>query len=273
MFQWHPEATNPSSETLGATTASSAGTSVTASATANTKGSYVDIGGVTSFAYEELHVNLLATTGADFTADLAINVGGNRFIIAEDLRIRGRAADNGILYPLALHVPAGAQLSMRCQSSSASAVLSAILHGRSSGLRGMPGFARLRALYAPATSRGVNCDAGAVANTKTRTQIVASSSARVVGLLGYVGPAADTARTGSEQWLMDISVGPGAGEWNIISNLLFGADATTDTPYPSLIGPMACDIPAATRFSVNLQCSSTTAGDRQIDVALWGYEP
>ena len=273
MFQWHPEGGTPSSETLGATTGSSGGTTVTAAASANTKGSYTDIGGTTSFAYEELHVAMLATSANDYTADVAINVGGNRFIIAEDLRVRGRGADNGIIYPLALHVPAGAQLSMRCQSSAVSVTLSCILYGRSKGLRGMPGFSQLRALYAPGTSRGVNCDAGAVANTKSRTQMVASSAARVAGLLGYIGPAADTGRVGSEQWLMDISVGAAAAEWNIITNLLFGSDATTDTPYPQLIGPFACDVPAASRWSVNLQCSSTTAGDRQIDVALWGYEP
>lgn len=273
MYQWHPEGGNPSSETLGATTGSSGGTTVTASASANTKGSYADIGGVTSFAYEELHVAMLAVGNNDYTADVAINVGGNRFIIAEDLRVRARGADNAIIYPLALHVPAGAQLSMRCQSNAVSVTLSCILYGRSKGLRGMPGFSRLRALYAPGTSRGVNCDAGAVANTKTRTQIVASSAARAVGLLGYIGPAADIARGGSEQWLMDISVGAAAAEWDIITNLLLGADATTDTNYPGLVGPFACDVPASSRWSVNLQSSSTTAGDRRLDVALWGYEP
>lgn len=273
MFQWHPEGGNPSSETLGAATGSSGGTSVTASASVNTKGSYADIGGVTSFAYEELHVGMLATANADYTADVAINVGGNRFIIAEDLRIRGRSADNGIIYPLALHVPAGSQLSMRCQSTTSSSVLSCILYGRSAGLRGMPGFSRLLALYSPSSSRGVSCDAGATANTKSRTQIIASTAARIVGLLAYLGPNADTGRVGSEQWLADISAGAAAAEWDIVANLIAGSDATTDYNYPGLCGPFACDIPAATRLSCNLQCSSTVAGDRSLDVALWGYAP
>src|SRR3989304_6056199 len=105
MFNWVPH-TAARSEKRGAGTGTTFGTTITGGASANTKGSYTDIGATTSFDYEWI-VFIVGGWGstANFVVDLAINVGGNRFIIAEDLRQCSLRAANEAwnVYQLPIH--------------------------------------------------------------------------------------------------------------------------------------------------------------------------
>jgi len=273
MFNWVPH-TAARSENRGAA-AGTAGTVITASGTANTKGSYTDIGSTTSFDYEWLIVVAgAANTAGNYVFDLAISVGGNRFIIAEDLRFCSLRASNQQwdIYCLPLHVPSGSQLSVRCAASVASITMQVVILGYSSGPFGAPGYSRCRAFYAPSTSRGITCDPGAVAHTKTRTQITASTPDRAVALLAYVGPNGDVAAAAT-RWLFDIETGGAGSEQVLLPNMYLGRGAPYDMPTSQVFGPYPCDIPASSRMSCNIQCHVTTAGDRSVDVALWGFVP
>ena len=273
MFNWVPH-TAARSENRGAVTGSTTGTTITGGG-ANTKGSYTDIGATTTFDYEWIvFTSGNGSAAADYVLDLAINVGGNRFIIAQDLRFCNIRAANEQwdIYALPLHVPSGSQLSVRCASSTASATCQVVIIGYSSGQFGAPGYSRCQAFYTSATSRGINCDPGAVAHTKTRTQITASTSDRAVALLVYVGPNADIAAAAT-RWLFDIEVGGAGTEQVLLPNMYLGRGAPYDIPTSKVFGPYPCDIPAASRMSVNIQCHVTTDGDRDGDVALWGFVP
>jgi len=276
MFNWVPH-TAARSENRGAVTGTTSGTTITSGGAGDTKGSYTDIGSTTSFDYEWLLLFIGKGAGAasdDYVLDLAINVGGNRFIIAENLRYCNRKASNEQWdgYALPLHVPSGSQLSVRSQAAGATRTCEVVIIGYSSGPFGAPGYSRCRAFYTPTTSRGINCDPGAVAHTKTRTQITASTTDRAVALLVYVGPNADVAAAAT-RWLFDIEVGGAGAEQVLLPNMYSGRGAPYDMPVSMVFGPYPCDIPSGSRLSVNIQSHVTTDGDRDVDVALWGFVP
>jgi len=97
-------------ETLGADTANSTGTSITAGAT-NAKGSWTNIG-TASFAYEGLLINLAENVGgSDFLLDVGIDDGAaNMHIIIPDLHlpVRKTAGEQNFSMYIPVHVPAGA---------------------------------------------------------------------------------------------------------------------------------------------------------------------
>jgi len=273
MFNWTLN-TAARTENRGAITASTNATTITGGA-ANTKGSYTDIGAVTSFDYEA--VSLMfgnSSTTADFVFDLAINVGGNRFVIAEDLRHCDLKDGHWAQYHmLPIHVPSGSQLSIRLASSVASATADFLLVGHSCGLFGAPGYSRMIALYAPSSSRGINCDPGGTVNTKTRTQIVASTSQSVVAMMVAIGGGGDAAVGFNMKWLFDIEQGAAGSESVILPNMFHGRGTTEDLPTQTVFGPFPCDVASGTRLSCNIQCSINTAGDRVADIALHGFVP
>ena len=274
MFNWHLN-TAARTENRGAITASTNATTITAAASANTKGSYADIGAVTSFDYEA--VSLMfgnSSAAADFVFDLSINVGGNRFIIAGDLRHCDVKDGHWAQYHmLPIHVPAGSQLSIRCASSVLSTTLDILIVGHSSSLFGGPGYSRCIALYTPSSSPGINCDPGATNNTKTRTQITASTPQRVVALMVGSGGGGDASRSAVHRWLFDIEQGGAGSEQVIIPNIYQGCNSTGDLPTQTVLGPFPCDIAAGTRLSCNIQDSNNTSGDRVLDIALHGFVP
>ena len=78
------------SETLGVTTASSTGTTVTASATVNAKGSWASLG-QTTFGWDWLNLYMAQTAASDKIIDIGVSGDNtNWYVIAENLRLAGR---------------------------------------------------------------------------------------------------------------------------------------------------------------------------------------
>lgn len=263
-------------QTLGAVTGTSTGTLVTASATVNTKGAWVSLG-TPSFPFDSLSVFLGGSSAAaDYVVDLGIDDGaGNVFAVAEDLRLGALkgAADLFLNYQLPLRLPNGVPVSARCACSTASGTLRALVVGTSAGPLSAGGFSRCIALYTPATSRGVTIDSGATANTKpaTWTQTQAATSHEVDAIMIGIGPNADVTRTTATTGLLDIGVGASGSEFALASNLLWGFTTTSDTPFPNVVGPLPLGIPAGSRVSARMQSTNATAGDRTVDLAVWGF--
>ena len=279
MYYFHSGGT-ARTEALGINTGTTRGTSVPPSASNNVKGSWVDIGGTTSFTYEATGVILGDTNGIGVgcTADVGINVGGNRYIIAKDVRpcaltLRGNNEGRAYIH-LPLHIPAGTQLSMRTQASTAagSSIFASII-GFSHGVNGAPGYSKCIALSAITTSRGVAVDPGGVAHTKTRVELVASSAEAVAAVFAQTGPNNDTSRTAASRWLYDLEMGGSGSEQIILPNFSMCGGSTGDIALPDITPVVPCYAPAGTRFSVNAQSSSVTVGDRTFDMTLYGLTP
>ncbi len=259
------------------TSGSSDGTSIAAAGTANTKGSWTDLGAVTSFAYEGFTVCCEAGSAADFLVDIGISDGANRAILVPDLHYSSlkQIDEHNMALAIPIHVPAGSQLSARCQASVASSSFRVLIIGHSANPGGFPGYSRAIALYTINGSRGTAIDPGGTANTEGAwTQLVASSAADVAALLGVVGFNADTARgTTTAAMLLDIGVGASTAESAIVSDLGFQWDSAWDGPNDVFFGPFAAAIPASSRIAARARCSDIVAGDRTIDLAIYGLVP
>lgn len=114
--------------TYGAVTASSEGTAVTASASTNTKGSWVELTASASISSEWCVLSVLndGTNGKNNLIDIGIGGSGSEQIIVPNLYMPA-----GQTYQLTggkcsfpLHIPAGSRIAARAQSDVASAVFS-----------------------------------------------------------------------------------------------------------------------------------------------------
>jgi hypothetical protein len=263
-------------ETLGATYtagSSAVGTTVTANASGNVKGSWTSLGTPT-FAYDHIAVSIAQTAASAKLFDIGINDGsGNWFVIAENIHFPGtKYADTIFAYDFPLHVEAGQQVGMRVQASTGSHVLNATLTGFSRGVYGAPGYSRLLKLDGgTANSRGTALDAGATANTKSAwTQLTASTSVSVDALYAIIGFNGDVTRTANATALMDIGVGSAGNEFSIIENYFMRWTTTTDGPM-LVCGTLPVEIEGGVRVAARLACSDATAGDRTIDLNLYGF--
>lgn len=263
------------SETLGAVAGTSTGTQITSSATTNAKGAWATIG-TTTFAYEQIIIQVGASgSAADYVFDIGIDDGaGNSYVLAADLRISALkgAADLFLSYPLPLKIAAGAIVEARSAATIASATLRMTIVGCTASPLSGGSYSSMVALYTPATSRGVTIDTGATANTKSAwTQLQASTAHHVDAIMLGIGPNADVARTAATTGLLDVGIGTSGAEFALASNMLWGFTTTSDTPFPNVIGPIPMGIPAGSRVVSRAQSNNTTAGDRTLDLAVWGF--
>jgi len=261
-------------ETLGADTATSLGAALTASASANTKGSWVDLGAVTTYDYHSIWVSMVGgATAADILIDIGLSDGANRWTIMPNLRCamgagiwRGAAA-----VQLPLHIPGGSQVSARCQASTGSSVVYVTVTGSTIGMHGGPGYSRGDQCYTVTTSRGVDIEP-TTAHTKTAwTTLDASAGADSQALLVAVGPGAQVTRTVDRTYLLDIGINSAGSEFAVLPDLMVAQSATDDRPLPQYLGPFPVDIRDGARISARAQASDVTAGERKIDVAAWGF--
>lgn len=261
-------------ETIGATyTAgvSAIGTTVTASATANTKGSWASLG-TPSFQYEAFDFQVAQTAAGNKLVDIGINDGaGNWHVIVSDLAFPGlKNADELCNYRLPVRLKSGKQVGVRCAASTGSQVLNVALTGYSRGDNGGNGYSRMIRLDTPASSRGIQVDPGATANTKGAwTQLVASTAQHYDALYVVVGQNGDVARTATATALADIGLGAAASERVVIPNIFMRWTSTQDGPI-LMLGPAPIQVPAGVRLAARGACSDVVAGDRTFDVSIYG---
>ena len=262
------------SETLGATTASTTGVTVTAAGSTNTKGSWASLG-QTTFGWDWMNLCIAQTATADNVIDLGVSSDGSTwYVIAENLRLAGRkSADLVQSFALPLRIRSGAYVGVRVASSTASRTIQVLAVGSSTGMKGGNGYSRGIALYTPATSRGVALDGGGTANTKSAwVELQASTEASVDSVYVMIGQNADTTRTAVATGMLDIGVGASSSEYPLLENIFMRWTTTLDGPQFN-IGPLACYIPQGSRVVARFQSSDTVAGDRTIDVGVIGFVP
>lgn len=263
-------------QTLGAVTGTSTGTLVTASATPSAKGNWASLGQA-SRSYGLFHVGIGASSAAaDYVFDIGLSADGSTgwFAIAENLRISGLkgAADLFLSYSIPVRIPEGFFVGIRCASSTASATLRAIVTAATSMPLGAGSFSECKAYYTATTSRGVTIDAGSTANTKPAWTSVGTVGANemVDAIMIGIGPNADVTRTAATTGLLDIGVGSAGAQYVVLQNILWGFTTTSDTPFPNVIGPLPVSIPQSSTIWARMQSTNTAAGDRTIDLAIWG---
>lgn len=233
----------------GSNLATSMGTAVTCSATANTKGSFAQLTASTtndacfaivSGAYTGTAVNY-------FMIDIAVGAAASEKIILPNLVLAfwpgGNANGNTVSFPI--QIPAGTRLSVRCQSVAATAEVvnlniilfdGAFVEGE--------GIAGYDAIGADITTSSGTLIGTSGANTKGGyIQLTASTARDYIGFL--IAGQANNDHTS----LNDITIGAAASEVIIIPNYLV-AFSVGASPVSGLI---KINIPAATRVAVRQQ--------------------
>lgn len=268
----HIQVSSPRYELLGRN--GGTGTTVAASATPDTKGSWVTIG-TTSFVWDGFYITNgrsgVATTGGAYRIDVAVNTGGSDEIIVEDLSSSGVAwylQAPGPVY-LPVQVPAGATLKMRCQSSSGGDFIYPSILGVAGDGHYIRGSTQLRS--ATDWSNSIPANGGWTFSGTTLTswlEVISSTPERFAYLyFGLSNPLGVT--------ILDVMFEIGTGVAGV-ENTLFTIHAYDDSqngavggPLGRALGPYACDIPPGTRLAVRAQ-SAYGAAAGSISPCLWG---
>ncbi|MGH3672189.1 MAG: hypothetical protein ACRDSH_16405 [Pseudonocardiaceae bacterium] len=253
-------------------------TPVTSNATANTKGSWAQLAGSTTFDAAMLMLNISTQFGdTNYLIDIGIGGAGSEQIIIPDLAV---ALNNGtaVSVSIPIAVPAGSRIAARCQDDfgGSTAYLSGILY--SASFLNMPPFHTVTAYGAvTGTSSGTIADAGATANTKGAwAQLTASTSQAHSGLLvAAVRPVLSTVITANYSQLADIGIGGAGSEQILIPNLFSFASRSSQPSFKGLVSPGVfhlppCDIPPGVRLAVRQQSTTTNASDRQGAYVVYG---
>jgi len=263
-------------EAAGVVAANSRGTTVASSATAHTKGSWVELKDSTPFPAQAIILNLgvYSSTAARAIWDIGIGAAASEKVllpnIIHDVQIALASAYYGsvIVFPLA--VPAGVRLSARVQDQAALAI-EHTAHVQLLGQGFLPSqpFGRLTDYGVDASnSRGTLVTAGASSGVKgSYGQIVASTTNPIRAFYLIVGRGGGT--VAKTIGIMDIAIGAAASEKIIVPDLQLGAETLHDYIQPQVIGPIPCSIPAGTRLSAR---TAFTTGYTPLYAAIYGLD-
>lgn len=125
-----PESVSPaqaafSSETCGATTSTSRGTTITASGSANTKGSYTQLLASTAKRSTKMLVILgrVSSSNNGYLVDIATGGAGAEVVQVPNLPFEWGDAKTLVGYLIDIVIPAGSRIAARCQSATGSATI------------------------------------------------------------------------------------------------------------------------------------------------------
>lgn len=252
---------------------SSAGTTVTANAAANTEGSYAQLIASTAFDARWVLVYLDDQSAqADYLVDLAVGAAASEQIVAADLLASAGQTNAAMPHPylLPLWIPAGSRLAARCQSSTGGADIKVSAHLFTTGFMPSSPLSILDTYGAAAAdSGGVSVDPGGTINTKGAWSELTASTTRSARFLWLaLGNQINTVRS-EGFFLIDVGVGAGGSEQVILPNLRAAGLAGPDGMGPFVIGPLPVMIPSGVRVAARAQCSINDATDRLFDAVLY----
>ena len=250
------------------------GTVLTADSTANTKGAWVEISSSTPIDANGFWLNLFGIFAGKFLIDIATGAESSEVVLIENIMFHGSGSSvsggvaRSAYIPLA--IPSGTRVAGRCQAATGSSTVDIVLTLADETSQSARPCARVTTYGADTSdSGGVAVDPGTPANTKVRTQIVASTTNDIELLLVAMTSQVTTANT--IRFIFDVETGAAASEVVLIPNNPANQGTATDTSAPAFYGPFPVNISAGTRISINMQASETSAGRIQ-DFVLYGFD-
>lgn len=254
-------------------TASSIGTTVTASASVNTKGAAVELIAATAHDAHWISVTILpgGTSGLNGLLNLLIGSATEAVLIA-DLPITARAVNEGgggpFLFPV--FIPKGSRLAAAYQNATGSSTAEVMVHlfgGNPSGP--WADCTYVDRYGSTASSLGTNVDPGGVANTFIGYQQITASTLRPIRWLVLAVQNADNTFAAAAQWTVRLGIGS-ATEAQIGGDLILMGGVTTDMSMLVMHWYFPIYVPTGSRLAVDAKCSVTTDGDRDLYVSIFG---
>lgn len=267
----------PDNQSVGTSTSNSAGTIVTANASANTKGGWNQLIASSPFDASGFWVLAAALNGStadndNYVIDIGIGAALSEVAIAQNL---AKAAGGTLCLFIPLEIPAGQRISARCQCDFGGGPIQVAVRLVACAPNIVYPLALGEQLFDTIDLTGSLpklINAPAVANTKSAwTQLVASTSRVCRKLIVGAGyEANNTSPAAAPEHLYDIGIGGAGSEVVLIPDLYQAIPMATRPGYSSFFYDLDVDIPAGSRLSVRHQSPGTTA-DYQLRIAMYGF--
>ncbi len=270
MGDWPLLSSAQSLAEAGTNTASTTGTTITASASANTKGAFAQLVASTAADAQGFILHVFGPTLVrDMLLDVAVGAAAAEQVILSNFLVTPRTSDasahGGIWVPA--RIPAGSRISARLQATTGSSTVLVTVTLLAGNFKDPGGAGLVTTLGADtADSGGTAVDPGAgAANTKGAWSEVASvipaGVSQFILALGNQLANRSTAR-----FLLDIGVGAAAAEQVIVPNIPL--HQVTGAAIMPLYFFLPVALPAGERLAVRAQSTITTA-TRTFDVAIY----
>ena len=248
---------------------------IPSAASANTKGSWVQLTASAPFASAGFFVGFgNGDASTDLLVDIGVGAAGSEQVVVSNILVSigsGFASSaTDVFFPLA--VAEGQRLAARCQASAANGDIDMGLQLCAGDFFSQLGLGRATTYGAnTADSGGVSVDPGAVANTKGAwSEISASITNPIRYMLICIGGQANAVMTSSFN-LLDIGMGAAGSEQVVVDDLYLVAADNVDYYLPGMIG-RPVSVASGQRLAARKQCSTTDATDRLNDIVIIGFD-
>jgi hypothetical protein len=262
-------------ETFGHDTVSN-GARITSSASANTKGSYVELSAATGIDTDGFYFYVVAgSANADFLIDVAIGASGSEVDILSNLLCSSPSNNNEAPFEVyvPLPIPAGSRMACRCQSSDSGAFVTVCGVIARGGMFEAMRMSRATTYGANTSdSGGVSVDPGGTSETKgSYSEISAAITNPIRYAIICAGAQNNGVRT-SMTHAVDIAYGGAGSETIIVPDInLRQIAASFDTIQPAWL-PRFFDLDAGQRLAARQAASANDATDRLLDIAVVGFD-
>lgn len=246
----------------GQLTATSLLTTVTASATVNVVGAWVQMHAATTFPVSGLMIHLgktglaVAATNAQVSFDIGIGPNGSETAIINDVAVGGSLAFFAWWFPIS--IPVGSRIAVRLRSlvASKSTTMAMSVYGGGFGLEA--GYKAVTYGAVTTGSRGTILTSPASINTKAAWTVITAavtSPARWI-VVGLTSP--NTTIATAIDGLLDVGMGGAGAEAVIIPDISFGVSANEEVNHAnSLTFPV--NVPVGARLVARYQATSTAS--------------
>lgn len=255
----------------------SAGVVVTASASANTKGSWAELDASTETGVSSLRFTFSPTTITANTQgliDIGIGGAGSEVVVVENIEVvTDSAIDRQAIYAfnVPLSVGDGVRVAARWQTSSTNAdTISCMMAFDSPNFKTHPGYGAVVTYGATtATSKGTTVDPGATANTLGAWTEFADPTDGFSGFFLSMGGDSSTTQQDSN-FLLQVGIGGSGSEEVIVPAISYRTSGgETNFAYTAYIDHA---IPEGERLAIRAQSSGTGATARAISVCFHGVK-
>lgn len=276
---WNTGPSDANQSTQGANAASSLGATLTIPATANIKGSWVQLVASTPNDATALEVNTLYDGGNSSTAtieasvDIAVAPSGSEssgIILTDfeaDSSYGGSSAISSIRIPVS--IPAGSRIAGRCQGNAANGGTVYVTCELLDSSYGSPSGSPIDTIgFLESATLGTAVDPGTVTNTKGLwTQLSSAIPHDWRGFYAAVDNQRNANQGNQPGWLIDLGIGASGSEQVVVSNAVWTPRYTGSGRL--ILGPYMLPILSGTRFAARAQ-SSLTSSLRIIGVTIYG---
>lgn len=250
-------------EAVGVNTGTSKGTTVTASGSTNTKGSYVELTAATTISADGFLLTVDTPAGGiDHMMDIAVGGAGSEVVILSNFSTELYFGGGSPSVFVPVPIQAGSRISARMQANQGSVSDNVSLVLVKGGLARMMGLKRATTYGADtATSTGTQVPYAGSTNTKGAwVELTSSTVGRTRLLIVLVGLRGGSNIATTNYSLFDIGVGASSSEVAVVSNVSTVGDANTDRYWPNVY-TIPVDIPAGSRLVARAQHSGNVPYD------------